>query len=152
MAMLREWARARAINRRLIRLHPPAGFIQALHARLRNQPFAGRSHIEQVIAAFAGAVDEIADEGGGGFPILVMFVVAPMAVHRHARFPIDARHPHRGDFLFRRAVVARQFFEAVKIVRRFWPAASLTLPLTRQYFLAVLEDASWILQRDAASL
>ena len=104
---LLERAGLGAVDGLAVDLHPFADFGQALDAGVGEHAFGGGADVEEVIAAFAGAVNQVADEGGGGFPVLVVLVVAPVVVHGHAGFPVHAgAEAGGGDFLFGRAVIA----------------------------------------------
>jgi len=46
--------------------------------------------VEEVVAAFTGDVDEIAEQSLGGFEVGVVGFVAPGVVHGHAGFPVAA--------------------------------------------------------------
>ena len=77
--------------------------------RLRKLTFRRRADVQQIIASLARAIDQIANDRRDRFPILVVLVIAPVVVHRHARFPrlgIGAA----GNRLFRSAIVAHVAF------------------------------------------
>ena len=65
-----------------------------------------RADVQQVVAALAGDVDQVADERLVGFPGVVVVAVAPGRVQRHAGLPIHAGHAGGGDVLLRRDEVA----------------------------------------------
>ena len=97
---------ARAVDRLGVDFHPPADFSEPVDARLRDAAGGGGSDIQQVIAAFRRRVDEITDDRFGRLPIVIVGLVAPRIVHRHAAFPVDARQAARRDLLLRRAEIA----------------------------------------------
>src|SRR5581483_4302182 len=60
-----EWAGSGAMNRQAVDFHPGADSFETLDAGLGNQAFAGGADVEKVIAAFAGDVNKIVDDGFG---------------------------------------------------------------------------------------
>src|SRR5262245_2421055 len=84
-------ARACSVDRLAVRLHPAADLSQPVYARLRDQPFGGRSDVQQIVSALRCDVDEISNERPGGLPMVVIELVAPRVVHCHATLPIDSR-------------------------------------------------------------
>lgn len=102
-----ERAGGGGIDRLAVDLHPGADFPQPLERWLGDQPLARRADIEQVLAPFAGAVDQVADQHLGRLPVVVVALEAPRVIHRHARLPIAPLEPGGGDFLFGRFGVAR---------------------------------------------
>src|SRR5262249_13497680 len=80
--------RGRSIDGFAVLFHPAPYPAQALDTRLRNQTFGGRSHVEQIIPALRSDVDQIAHDSLGGLPLVVVELVAPGGVHRHATLPI----------------------------------------------------------------
>src|SRR5579883_464707 len=54
-----KWTGLGCVNGFSVDFHPSADFSQALDARLGEQPFGGWPHIQEVISAFAGAIDEV---------------------------------------------------------------------------------------------
>ena len=85
-----ERAGRRAIDRLSIGFHPRADFLEPLQNRIGEDALRGRANIEQVVTALAGDVAEIVEECGSGLPVVVVRLVAPRIVHRHAGFPVPA--------------------------------------------------------------
>ena len=80
--------------------------MQARRDRCGDQPFGRRADVEQEVAALRRHVDQGANQRARVFPVVVVGFEAPRIVHRHARFPIDAREPLRRHPLLGRAEVA----------------------------------------------
>ena len=59
----REGAGLGAVDRFAVHGHPLADVLQTLDARFGDETFLGGADIEEVVAAFAGDVDELLDEG-----------------------------------------------------------------------------------------
>ena len=57
------------------------------------------ANVEEVVAAFAGDVDEIAKQGLGGLEVGVVGFEAPGVVHGHAGLPVAAGEALSGDVL-----------------------------------------------------
>ena len=58
-----------------------------------------RPDVEQVVAALAGDVDQVVQQGFGGLEVGVVRLVAPGVVDGHAGFPVAAGEALRGDGL-----------------------------------------------------
>ena len=67
----------------------PANELGAVFLSFWGGDFAGsvRADVEQVVAALARDVDQVADQGAGGLPLMVVRLVAPRVVHGHAGLP-----------------------------------------------------------------
>jgi hypothetical protein len=79
---------------------PLAHLLEALDLGSGDNPVGIRADVEEIVAAFAGDVDEIAEEGLGGLEVGVEGFVAPGVVHGHAGLPVAARVALGGDELF----------------------------------------------------
>jgi len=88
-----------AVNRLAVDFQPLADLQQAFRFRWRNHTGRIRPHVEQVIPAFAGDVNQVAQQRLGGFEIVVVGFVAPGVIDRHARFPVAVRETGGGDVL-----------------------------------------------------
>ena len=64
--------------------------MKALDLRCGDDAVGVGADVEEVVAAFAGDVDEVADEGFGGLEIGVVGLEAPGVVHGHAGLPVAA--------------------------------------------------------------
>ena len=64
-----------------------------------DEAFGVGADVEEVVAAFAGDVDEVAEEGFGGFEVGVEGLEAPGVVHGHAGLPVAAGVALWGDEL-----------------------------------------------------
>src|SRR5207245_2804052 len=69
---------------------PVAHLVQPPHDRPGDQAFGGRPHVEEEVAALGCHVDQRPQQRARVFPVVVVRLVAPGVVHRHARLPIDA--------------------------------------------------------------
>ena len=85
-----EGAGGGAINRLAIFAHPRTDGLHPLDAGSWDLAFRRGPEVEKEISTLADAIDEGLDEFGGGFPILVVALVAPSLVHGHAGLPIAA--------------------------------------------------------------
>ncbi len=103
-----EGAGGGAINRLAIFAHPRADGLHPLDAGGGDFAFRRRPEVEQEISALADAIDEGLDEFGGGFPILVIALVAPGLVHGHAGLPIAAGETGGGNELLGGLGIARE--------------------------------------------
>ena len=65
----------------------------------RGQRPWSRADVEEIVAALAGDVDEVAQQRFGGLEVGVVGLVAPGVVHGHAGFPVAAGIALRRDVL-----------------------------------------------------
>ena len=93
-----------AVNGIAVTAHPAANFLEDADGAGGNGAFGGWADVEEIIAAFAGDVGEVADNFAGGFEVMVVFVVAPMPIEGHADLE-RIGGALAGNFLFGRAVV-----------------------------------------------
>ncbi len=96
----------RSVDRLAVRLHPPADRLQPLDALRRDLPVGRRADVQEEVPALRGDLRELADQLPRRLEALVGAVVAPVVVHRHAGFPVEAGNPRAGDLLLGRAEVA----------------------------------------------
>lgn len=80
-------------------LHPLAYIVQTVDLGLRHDAFGVGADVEEVVAALAGDIDEVADEGLRGLEVGVEGFVSPGVVDGHAGFPIAAGVALGGDVL-----------------------------------------------------
>ncbi|MCU1247396.1 MAG: hypothetical protein JWQ49_425 [Edaphobacter sp.] len=67
---------------------PLAHLLEALDLRGGDYAVGVGADVQEVVAALAGDVDEIAEEGFGGLEVGVEGFVAPGVVHGHAGLPV----------------------------------------------------------------
>jgi hypothetical protein len=79
--------------------YPFAYLLQAFDLGGGNYAVGIGTDVEQVVAAFAGDVDKIAEQGLGGFEVSVEGLVTPGVVHGHAGLPVFAGITGGGDVL-----------------------------------------------------
>ena len=89
------------VNRFAIGFHPLAHGRKTVNTGLRKKTFSGRSNIEQKVASLRSDICQLLDQILAGLPVIVVLVVAPVVIHRHAGFPINARQTCGWNFLFR---------------------------------------------------
>jgi hypothetical protein len=80
-------------------LEPLAHLLEALDLGLRDDAVGVRPDVEEVVAALADDVDEVAEENFGGLEVGVEVLVAPGVVDGHAGLPVAAGETLRGDVL-----------------------------------------------------
>ena len=71
-------------------LEPLAHLAEALGFGGGDDAVRVGADVEEIVAAFAGDVDEVAEEGFGGLEVGVVGFVAPGVVHGHAGLPVAA--------------------------------------------------------------
>ena len=69
---------------------PLAHLLESLDLRCGDDALRIRADIQQIVAAFAGDVDQVTEEGFGGFEVGIEGFEAPGIVHGHASFPVAA--------------------------------------------------------------
>src|SRR6202034_109867 len=94
------------VNGLAVHAQPLAYLVQTLHLGSRDDTFGIGPNVKQVVAALAGDIDEIAEQGLGRLEIGVVRLVTPGIVHGHAGFPIAARVTLGRDVLLRCVSVA----------------------------------------------
>src|SRR4051812_47376372 len=108
-----EWAGGRAIDCFAVDREPLADLLEAIDFSRGDFAEGGRADVEEVVAAFAGDVDEIVEKVARAFEMGVVLFVAPGVVDGHAGFPVAAGDSCCGDALFRSAGVAGAVAETV---------------------------------------
>ena len=88
-----------AVDGFAVDLEPLAHLLEALDLGLRDDALGVRADVEEIVAAFAGDVDEVAEEGLGGLEVGVVGLEAPGVVHGHAGLPVAAGIALCGDVL-----------------------------------------------------
>ena len=89
------------VNRFAIGFHPLAHGRKTVNTGLRKKTFSGRSNIEQKVAPLRSNISQLLDQILAGLPVIIVLVVAPVVIHRHAGFPINTRKTCGWNFLFR---------------------------------------------------
>src|ERR1700760_316752 len=90
-----------AVDRGAIHREPLTYLVETLDFSRRDDTLGVRSDVEQIIAALAGNVDQVAQQSFGGLEIMVVGLVTPGVVHGHAGFPVAAGITLRRNVLFR---------------------------------------------------
>ena len=90
---------AGAVDGLAVDLHPLAYLLETLDFRLRDDAVGVGADVEEVVAALAGDVDEVAEEGLGGLEVGVEGLVTPGVVDGHAGLPVSAGEALGGDVL-----------------------------------------------------
>src|SRR5262249_46608568 len=83
-------ARGGAVDGLTVDEHPAAHILQPVNYLWRNGAVRLRSDVEQVIAALRSDVNQVAKKLLGALPMVVVALVAPRVIDRHARFPVAA--------------------------------------------------------------
>src|SRR5437868_3292656 len=82
-----------------IDFEPLAHLLEAFYFRGGDDAVGIGADVQEVVAALAGDVDEIAEESFGGLEVGVVGFVAPGVVHGHAGLPVAAGVALRRDKL-----------------------------------------------------
>lgn len=90
---------AGAVDGLAIDLEPLAQLLEAVTPGLRDDALGVGPDVQEMVASLAGDVDEVAEEGLGGFEVGVVVLADPGVVDGHAGLPIAAREALRGDVL-----------------------------------------------------
>src|SRR5690242_9275787 len=88
-----------AVDGLAVDLDPLAHLVQALDLGGGDDAVGVGADVEEVVAALAGDVDEVAEQGLGGLEVVVVGLVAPGVVHGHAGLPVFAGVAVGGDEL-----------------------------------------------------
>src|SRR6185436_3147440 len=102
-----EGAARSAIDSFVVDLEPLAHFGQPLDARLRNEAFAGWSHIEQIVTTPTRDLYQLLNQDVCGLPVLIVALETPGVVHSHRRFPVTFDLAHADLVVARRVVIAQ---------------------------------------------
>ena len=89
-----------------IDVHPLTDFLKTFDGLVGERAVSLGSDIEQEVAALGGDIRQLLDQVLTRLPMGIGLVPPPLAVHRHARFPVNARQSRRGNLLLRRAKVS----------------------------------------------
>ena len=87
------------IDRVAVDAEPLADLLKAFNLRRGDDAAGIRADVEKVVAAFAGDVDEVAEQGLGGLEVGVVGLVTPGVVDGHAGLPVATGIALGGDVL-----------------------------------------------------
>ena len=94
------------VDRFAVDAEPLAHLAEAFGFRGGDVAVGVGADVEEVVAALAGDVDEVAEEGFGGLEVGVVGLVAPGVVHGHAGLPVATGEALGRDVLLGRLGVA----------------------------------------------
>ncbi len=114
VVLVRERASGGAVDGLPVDGHPAADGAQPLGAGPRDHPLRGGAHVEQVVHALAGQVDQQQDQRVRRFPVVVGALVAPRVIEGGRRLVVGADAPRRDLVVAQAAVVAHVVADAAR--------------------------------------